>query len=56
MLRPDAGVDQGQLDVVQRVGAGQQVEGLEDEADLAVADVGQFVVAHRRDILAGLNS
>ena len=33
-----AGVDQRQLDVVQRVGAGQQVEGLEDEADLLVAD------------------
>ena len=34
----DAGVDQRQLHVVQRVGARQQVEGLEDEADLAVAD------------------
>ena len=34
----EAGVDQRQLDVVQGVGARQQVEGLEDEADLLVAD------------------
>ncbi len=34
--RADAGVDQRQLDVVQRGGARQQVERLEDEADLAV--------------------
>ena len=41
-----AGVDQGQLDVAQRVGARQQVEGLEDEADLLVADLRQLVVVH----------
>ena len=35
-------VDQGQLDVVQRGGAGQQVEGLEDEADFLVADARQL--------------
>src|SRR6185436_8361290 len=33
-----AGVDERQLDVLQGIGAGQQVEGLEDEADLLVAD------------------
>ena len=37
-------VDQRELDVVQRRGAGEQVEGLKDEADLAVADAGEFVV------------
>jgi hypothetical protein len=42
-----AGVDQRQLDVVQRVGARQQVEGLEDEADLLVADAGELLVACR---------
>ena len=40
----EAGVDQRQLDVVQGVGARQQVEGLEDEADLLVADAGQLAV------------
>ena len=47
-----AGVDQRQLDVVQGGGAGQQVEGLEDEADFFVADAGQFVVVHFADQLA----
>ena len=42
----DPGVDEGQLDVVEGGGARQQVEGLEDEADLAVADRGQLVVVH----------
>ena len=52
LLLGDAGVDQRQLDVVQRGGARQQVEGLEDEADLAVADRGQLVVVHLGDDLA----
>ncbi len=43
-----AGIDQRQLDVVQRGGARQQVEGLEDEADFLVADAGQLVVASSR--------
>ena len=38
-----APVDQGQLDIAQSRGVGQQVEALEDEADLVVADVRQFV-------------
>jgi hypothetical protein len=49
--RGHAGVDQRQLDVLQRLRARQQVERLEDEADLAVALVRQRVVAHRRDEL-----
>ena len=55
LLLGHAGVDQRQLDVVQRGGARQQVEGLEDEADLAVADRGQLVVVHlaRRPCRAG---
>ena len=36
----DACVYQGERDVVQRRGSGEEVEGLEDEADFAVADVG----------------
>ena len=45
-------VDERQLDVVQRGGAGQQVEGLEDEADLLVADAGELVVVELADQLA----
>ena len=52
LLLGHPGVDEGQLDVVQGGGPGQQVEGLEDEADLAVADRGQLVVVHLRDHLA----
>ena len=37
-------VDERQLDVVEGGGAGEQVEGLEDEADLLVADAGQLVI------------
>src|SRR5262249_37272545 len=33
-------------------GAGEQVERLEDEPDLAIADVGKLVVVHLRDELA----
>ena len=39
----------GQLDIVQRGGAGEQVEGLEDEADFLVADAGEFVVVQLAD-------
>jgi hypothetical protein len=42
-------VDQRQFHVVQRGGAGQQVESLKDEADFLVADLRQFVVVHRTD-------
>ena len=45
-------IDQGQLDVVEGGGAGQQVEGLEDEADLLVADAGELVVVELADQLA----
>ena len=45
-------IDQRQLDVVQRGGARQQVEGLEDEADLLVADARQLVVVQLADQLA----
>jgi hypothetical protein len=38
------GVDQRQLDVLECRGAVEQVEGLEDEADLAVADRRQGLV------------
>ena len=45
-----AGINQRQLHVAQRVGARQQVEGLEDEADFPVADFGQLVVVHLADL------
>ena len=55
--RPRAGgavaltpVDQRQLDVALRGGAGEQVERLEDEPDLAVADRGQLVVGQGQDV------
>jgi hypothetical protein len=50
LRRGDAGVDQRQLDVLEHVGARDEVEGLEDEADLLVADVGQRVVVETRDV------
>ena len=43
----DSAVDQGQRDVVHGAGARQQLEGLEDEADGLVAQLGQFTVAER---------
>src|ERR1017187_7452262 len=42
-------VDQRQFHIVQRRGARQQVESLEDETDLPVADARQFIVAHLAD-------
>ena len=48
----DSLVDQRQLDVVKDVGAGDQVEGLEHETDLLVADLGQLILLHRADVLA----
>ena len=45
----DLRVDERELDVLQRGGAREQVEGLEDEADLLVADRRQLVVVHRLD-------
>src|SRR5207244_12377442 len=45
-----AGVEQGQLDVFERARTGQEVEGLEDEADLAIPDSGQGVVAQLGDV------
>jgi hypothetical protein len=49
LLLRHAGVDQRQLDVVQRRGARQQVERLEDEADVLVADARQLVVVEAGD-------
>ncbi len=45
-------VDEGQLDVMQRGGAGEQVEGLEDEADFLVANAGELVVIELGDVVA----
>ena len=50
LFRGHAGIDQRQLDVAQGGGPRQQVEGLEDEADLPVADLGELVVVHLADV------
>ncbi len=46
----DAGVNQGQFDIAEGGGAGQEVESLEDEADFAVANFGEFVVIQLADV------
>ena len=52
-LRPaHAAVDQRQPDVVQGAGAAEQLERLEDEADGAVAQLGQLGVGEGRDVAA----
>ena len=45
-------VEQRQLDVLERGGAGEQAEVLEDEADLPVAQLGAPVAVEARDVLA----
>ena len=52
LVRWDAGVDQRQLDIVQRGGAGQQIKGLEDETDFFVANTRKFVVIKFADELS----
>jgi len=47
-----ARINQGQLDVVQRRGARQQVERLETRTRFPIADSGQFVVGHVADQVA----
>ncbi len=49
---PQAGVGERQLDVDERAGARDEVEALEDEADLAVAQVGEIVLVHLADVHA----
>ena len=51
VLRRHAGVDERQLDVVERGRARQQVERLEDEPDLLVPDPRQLVVVHLAHLL-----
>ena len=47
-----AAVEHGQLDVLQGGGSGQEVEALEDEADLLVSNVGQLVAVELRHVEA----
>jgi len=47
----DAGIEEGQLDVAEERGLGEQVEGLEDEADLLVPDRGELEAGELRDVL-----
>ena len=53
LVRSDAGVNERQLDVVQRGRARQQVEGLEHEADLAISDARELVLVLVGNELAG---
>jgi hypothetical protein len=45
-------VDQWQFDIVQRRRARQEVERLKHEADLLIANAGQLVVIHFRNVFA----
>ena len=47
-----AAVEHGQLDVFQRGGAGEEVEALEDEPELLVAQVGKLVAVETGDVHA----
>src|SRR5438105_5694714 len=46
LLAPEPGIDQRQLDLLERARARQEVEGLEHETDLLVADGRELVVRH----------
>jgi len=45
-----AAVEHGELDVFECGGAGEEVEALEDEAELLVADIGEGVAVELGDI------
>jgi len=45
-------IDERQFYIMERGGAGEQVEGLEDEANLLVSDAGKLIVVQLRDIVA----
>ena len=47
-----AGVEEREADVFEGAGPGQEVEGLEDEADALVADLGKAVFRELLDVLA----
>src|SRR5256886_14052251 len=49
---PVAAVDQGKLDVFDRVQSREQVVGLKNEADVLVADRGELIVGQLSDVLA----
>src|SRR5262245_61091062 len=51
-IRAETGVHERQFDVMERSGARQEVERLEDEPDLLVPNTGQGVVTHLRDFQA----
>jgi hypothetical protein len=46
------GIEQGQLDIVEAIGPRQEIEGLEDEADLLVPYVGKLVVIEFADLVS----
>ena len=53
LRRRVAGVNQRQLDVGECGRAREQIERLKDKTDLAIADIGQLVVDHRRHVSPG---
>jgi hypothetical protein len=52
LRRRNAGINQGQFDIAQRIGARQQIESLKNKTDFAVADFGQLIVVHLADLAA----
>src|SRR5690606_24217044 len=51
LFRRDAAEQHRELDILERAQVGEQIEALEDEADAAVADLGQLVARHARDVV-----
>ena len=51
-MAPLLGEFNRQRDIFQRRQGGNQIEELKDEADLAVADIGELALAHARDVHA----
>src|SRR5207247_155407 len=46
----DPRIDQREFDIVKRVASRKKIEGLEDEPDLAVPDIGKIVIIETRDV------
>jgi hypothetical protein len=53
LLRRDARIDQGQLDIFKGVKPRQQLKGLKHKPDFMAADLSQFLFGKRTDGLAG---
>ena len=52
LFRADPRIDQRQLDIVQGIGARQQIERLKNEADLPISNLGQLIIVHLAHVRA----